>query len=45
MFSMLNGKAELIKMVGKEDAERYLQIIKTIMKYEAEKQSQVVGKA
>lgn len=42
---MMNGKAELIKLVGKKNAERYLQIIKAIMKEESENKQQVVSKA
>lgn len=42
---MTNGKAELIKMVGKENAERYIQIAKAIMKHESKVNQQSVAKA
>jgi hypothetical protein len=42
---MTNGKAELIKLVGKKNAERYIQICKTIMKHESQGIQQPAVKA
>lgn len=42
---MTNGKAELIKLVGKENAERYLQIAKAIMKHDSKRNQQSSVKA
>jgi hypothetical protein len=40
---MMNGKEQLIKLVGKSEAERYLRIIKAMMKQEVEKKPQVIS--
>jgi hypothetical protein len=40
----MTAQEQLIKMVGKEDAEKYIQIVKNIMQHEEKQEVKAIAK-